>query len=324
MAHSAILTLIAFAISIAYCFGFGLPVGALALITFVGVCFIGLPHGGLDYQLGTQWLRERVKPHSHSKHWMMGLFLAVYLAIATSVIVGWYLLPLLTVTVFFGLAGWHFGLEEEPTAQTFKGLDQWGIAARGSMVIWCTSLFRPTEVSQILEQTLPTSLITGSQLVSVILACLPVLLFLLAWDLIRIGRQVSKPTLIAHLIRLLSFAVMFGVCPVLLSFAVYFCGWHSIRGFAHLREQTGGSSRNLATQLAPTSIAAILFFVGGFLFYQSQLASSAAAIRTIFIGLSAVAIPHLLLHVAIDRSAFKSGHDFLLDDAPRVQEAAAC
>ena len=324
MVHSAMLTLIAAAISIVYCLGFSLTFHALAFVTFAGVCFIGLPHGGLDYQLGTTWLSRQRHPLGNSKYLLSFFFLVAYLAVSGMVIVGWYAIPLFTVVAFFGLAGWHFGLEEEPTSAVFGGLDQCGVAARGSMVIWCTALFRPAEVSEILNQVLPTDLVTGSLLVSLVRACVPILVLLITWDLIRVARHTSKRDFITHITRLSVFAVMFGVCPVLLSFAVYFCGWHSIRGFAHLRAQVGGSIQDLIRRLAPTSVAAILLFAGGFLFYQSQLASSTAAIRTLFIGLSAVAIPHLLLHVVMDRSALKQGCDLNLIEPSPVQEAAAC
>ena len=323
MVHSAILTLVAFAISTAYCLDYSTSAETLIALTFAGVCFIGLPHGGLDYQLGTTWLSGLKKSDNRWKRKVPTIFLTSYLLIGGAVIIGWYTIPSLTVLLFFGLAAWHFGLEEEIAPTTLSLLDHAGIAARGGMVIWCTALFRPSEVSNILNEVLPTNLVAGSLLVSIVLTSVPILLFLIVWDFRRVARQNSTSTLTTYALRLISFAVMFGVCPVLISFAVYFCGWHSVRGLAHLKDQVGGDNQKLIRQLAPFSILAILLFLSGFLFYQSQLAASAAAIRTLFIGLSAVAIPHLVLHVAMDRWAMKRGQRLDLSH-PRIPEAAVC
>jgi hypothetical protein len=93
---------------------------------------------------------------------------------------------------------------------------------------------------------------------------------------------------------------MFAVCPVLLSFAIYFCGWHSIKGLMHLRRDFEMSWPQLAMALLPMSVLAAGLFAGAASFYQSELSLADSTIRATFMGLSAVAIPHLLLHVISD------------------------
>ena len=168
------------------------------------------------------------------------------------------------------------------------------------MVIWCTALFRPAEVTSLLQTILPGDSAASSQIVLGLSVLSPVFAGLLAHDLIRCLGKLSRRDGFLSVLRIGSFALMFAICPVLLSFTIYFCGWHSIRGLINLRHSYEGSTKQLTRQLAPMSLLAILLFFGGFVFFRSELGAADATVRTIFIGLSAVAVPHLLLHVVDD------------------------
>jgi hypothetical protein len=80
------------------------------------------------------------------------------------------------------------------------------------------------------------------------------------------------------------------------SFPVYFCAWHSARGLRRLRRELGESWPQLATSLAPLTVAAIALVGLGVWLVLGGSGWNDTLIRATFIGLSAVAIPHLLLH----------------------------
>ncbi|MEL7500381.1 MAG: Brp/Blh family beta-carotene 15,15'-dioxygenase [Planctomycetota bacterium] len=296
------LTAIGFAAATLVAFGWIPTAGATLVLFLVGLSFLGLPHGGIDHRLALAVLdRQQSGSDTRLPRWMeFASFFVVYLAVAAAVVAGWYLSPLLTVCGFFLLASWHFGLEEDETASSSTWIHQPGVIARGGMVIWVTMLFRSSEVASLLDIVLPTNLTSGSWIVDVICWLSPVWMMLLAIDIVRQWQHQTGQQLFVTLVRLTSFALMFAVCPVLLSFAIYFCYWHSVRGLVHLRAQFDGSAKQLAIELVPMSALAVLLFVGGFVAYLNQLTPSEAAIRASFIGLSAVAIPHLLLHVISD------------------------
>src|SRR6056297_2696862 len=89
---------------------------------------------------------------------------------------------------------------------------------------------------------------------------------------------------------------MFAVADPLLTFLVYFFGWHSVRGLARLKQQTKTSWLELVRQLAPLTLATLTIgFAGWSLLIMNQQPSD-AMLRTLFIGLSAIAVPHLILH----------------------------
>jgi Brp/Blh family beta-carotene 15,15'-monooxygenase len=297
--HSMIVILLIGFLLLLQATGLQLPFLLLAAGLAVGVLLIGLPHGGLDQKIGLRLLEE-FPP-------VVGLtiFLASYLTLAAIVVAGWIIAPLLTVLAFFSLAAWHFGLEEESRNQ-FSLLQRLSVFARGGMVIWIPAYFQGPAVTSLLTLILPSgdSSIAG-QVVSVISICSPVLFALLAFDIVSAGglsqravAGLSQKQL--HRFRVVAFAILFASADPLISFGVYFCGWHSVCGLAHLRDQFQYSNRELALNLMPISLLAIAIFGVGFAVSSSVNLLAPALVQTVFIGLSAVAVPHLLLHIITD------------------------
>jgi hypothetical protein len=96
--------------------------------------------------------------------------------------------------------------------------------------------------------------------------------------------------------------------PILWSFPIYFCGWHSVRGLQRLRQEEALSAVAFALAVLPLSVGGLLVmmavgWLSQFYFHGSlsleTLADNAArpmVLRSLFVGLSAIAVPHLLLH----------------------------
>lgn len=264
-----------------------------------GVLLIGLPHGGLDQKIGLSLLNKFRRPVA------LAIFFGSYLLVAATVIAGWFVSPQMTILAFFSLSAWHFGLEEE-TRENLSWLDQLGGFARGGMVIWIPAYFQAEAVTNLLDMILPAGDVSvGIRVVNTILVCSPLFMALLLFDTVFSVRstQTSFGGMThrdLHRIRVLAFAVLFATVDPLISFGVYFCGWHSIIGLVHLRDQFRFSNLELALKLLPLSLLAIALFVAGFGVSSSVNLFAPAIVQTIFIGLSAVAIPHLLLHVISD------------------------
>lgn len=279
--------------------GFKAPPSVLAAGIALGVLLIGLPHGGLDQKIGLRLLNNFQRPVA------LAIFFGSYLFIAATVIAGWFVNPQMTILAFFSLSAWHFGLEEE-TRENLSWLDQLGGFARGGMVIWIPASFQGEAVTNLLSMILPAGESSvGIQVVNTIRVCSPVLIAILLFDTVFSARttQTSFGGMThrdLHRIRVLAFAVLFATADPLISFGVYFCAWHSIIGLVHLRDEFRFSNFELAQNLLPLSLLAIALFVAGFGVSSSINLFAPAVIQTIFIGLSAVAIPHLLLHIISD------------------------
>jgi len=236
--HSLVITTLVSLVLLTHTCGLALSKSAEVIILAFAVSFVGLPHGALDHAVGRRLLRD-FSPLS-----AYGFFFAAYLTVVGVVITGWFVSPLVTVLGFFALSAWHFGLEEDE--RTSVDLLHWlGIVARGGMVIWVPVVFQANEVTRLLGLILPGGDLTvASQIVEIVRSLSPILFLLTLYDFVSSGREgragnfVKRSNHIDQL-RIFTFFILFSLADPLVSFAIYFCGWHSIRGLVHLREQTG-------------------------------------------------------------------------------------
>jgi Brp/Blh family beta-carotene 15,15'-monooxygenase len=283
----------------------GVTTGVLAVL----VAMVGLPHGAADHRFA----RPRLEPLLGSA-WLP-VFLSGYLAVAVVVVCGWFVAPAATIVAFFLASAWHFGLEEPQFAVGPRWLRPVFRFARGGLVIWTPLVFHAGEVAAILGLAAPEGLaisgwpaVPGSsgpaidQVTSLLTGCAWVMLAIaaVAWGLQglaavrRTGR--IRGVLLTDNALVASLVVLFAVASPLVSFPVYFCAWHSARGLNRLRVELGESWPELATSLLPLTAGAIaLIGLAAWLVLGGE-GWNGTLIRATFVGLSAVAMPHLLLH----------------------------
>lgn len=261
------------------------------------VAIVGLPHGAADHRFA-RWKLEPVLGPA----WLPA-FLAGYVLAGSLVVCGWYYAAAETVVVFFLASAWHFGQEEPRLCRGPRCLQQLFAFARGGLPIWIPLLFQREEVIRTLGAIAPYGLGTRGDVALSFLSVLSLGMFGVAsacWTLqfVTAIRSTGRKQRVLALDSVLvaSFAVLFAVSSPLISFLVYFCGWHSARGLSRLRRELGESWVQLAASLAPMTVtAAGLIAVLWWMVLGAQL-ESGSLIRTTFVGLSAVAMPHLILH----------------------------
>jgi Brp/Blh family beta-carotene 15,15'-monooxygenase len=233
----------------------------------------------------------------------MPVFLAGYLAVAVVIVCGWFVAPAVTITGFFLASAWHFGQEEPRFLIGPRTLRPVFRFARGGLVIWTPLVFHAGEVAAILGVATPggsgpaidwaISLLTGCSWIMLAIAAA-------AWGLQglaangRTGRM--RRVLLADNSLVASLVTLFAVASPLVSFPVYFCAWHSARGLKRLRIELGESWPELARSLAPLTAGAIALVGLAAWLVLGGAGWNGMLIRATFIGLSAVAMPHLLLH----------------------------
>ncbi len=289
----------------------GLPmnVNLLVLASLHGVLLIGLPHGGFDHRVGERLIRQC--------GWEPALFIfvAVYLLIAATVVLSWFLAPLFTILIFFGLSALHFGLEEDVSDEPdqLRWITKLISFSRGGMVIWVPCWLQSDAVVGLLQTTVPLQNAVDVQMAVLLWGVTwPIWISLLVWDILRSGRastsKISRFLGIDWLVsvRLTAFFLLFSIANPLLSFTIYFCCWHSVRGLTQLYRNYQGSIGSFVAELLPISVAAVILFLIGWVIWAVQIGWQGGAIRIVFVGLSAVAIPHLLLHVMVKILAGRS------------------
>lgn len=270
------------------------PAAAVAIGLAGAVAVVGMPHGGLDHRYG----RAVFGPSAGT--WWPLPFLTAYLAVAAAVVVGWSVAPLATTALFFLVSAAHF-------AETESG-PRWRATLFGGMVIWLPLLARPAETVGLLGWVAPA----GADFASAATAVRP-LVGLLAgvaaavWvvEFARACRR-SDAAGVADGVRLAAFAGMFCLAPVLVSFAVAFAGWHSWAELNRLArradpEDPAAGLKRVLKDAAPLSLLASLLCVAGALVLGGGHSLAPAVVQAVFVGLSAVAVPHILLHAVAAR-----------------------
>jgi Brp/Blh family beta-carotene 15,15'-monooxygenase len=274
-----------------------IPLGSvLALL----VAVVGLPHGAADHRFA----RSRLEPVLGAA-WL-GVFLTGYLAIAVVVVAGWFLAPAATILVFFLASAWHFGQEEPDLtigSRRSKLLRNACRLARGGLVIWVPVALQTDEVVRILSLTAPRGFGPDIQrAVDGLVACSWVMLAIaaVAWGWQALSAVASggrrRRILLLDNLMLASLVMVLAWANPVVGFLVYFCGWHSVRGLRRLRRELGESWSQLAVSLAPlTALSIGLIGLATCLVLRAPTWND-TLIRATFIGLSGVALPHLLLH----------------------------
>ena len=298
--HAASITLLAWAMIGAACFfpaAAAIPVGGvLALL----VAVVGLPHGAADHRFARRRLEPLLGPAWGS------VFLLAYLTIASGVVLGWFFEPAATILVFFLASAWHFGQEEPDLAPGPRGMKMLRPAfrvARGGLVIWVPVAFQRDEVVRILSLTAPHGVAPQIQwAVDALVVCswamLAIEVVAVVWQSLSAvasgGRR--RRILLLDILMLVSLVTVLAWMNPIVGFMVYFCGWHSARGLRRLRRELGESWWQLALGLAPmTALSIALIALTACLVMQAPTWND-TLIRATFVGLSAVAVPHLVLH----------------------------
>jgi Brp/Blh family beta-carotene 15,15'-monooxygenase len=281
---------------------FGNPdLNSMVLVASISIAVLGVPHGGLDHWTGRRLLAKRF-PH---RWWL--LFFPAYLTIGILFGIGWYFLPTPTVLFFVIISAWHFGCEDQRSVICQNSLSIWQLAfnhfevtAVGGLVLWIPILLRPDEMQRLLWLIVPAS---GTESVSTILGAMRIIALLLVpvATCSVVWRLVATPGNLRSWVPLATISVAF-FAPILISFPVYFCGWHSWQGLQRLRRNESLNRTEFIRSVAPLSITAILGtgVAGWWLQDWSGVLNAgdqtSALVQTLFIGLSAIAVPHLLLH----------------------------
>ena len=295
--HAASVILLCWAMIGAACFFSSAMAGVAAGVVAVLVALVGLPHGAADHRFA----RPRLEPVL-GMAWLP-VFLTGYVAVAVAFASSWFVAPAFTILVFFLASAWHFGQEEPRLPIGPRSLRPVFRFARGGLVIWVPLVCHNAEVCEILGLVAPGGSDPAIQRVtSLLTACSWIMLPIaaVAWALQGLaagarGGQMRR-ILLADNALVASLVVLFAVASPLVSFPVYFCGWHSARGLKRLRIELGESWPALARSLAPLTVGAITLVGLAAWLVLGGAGWNDTLIRATFVGLSAVAIPHLLLH----------------------------
>jgi Brp/Blh family beta-carotene 15,15'-monooxygenase len=270
------------------------PPPGLRLAILAGlVAILGLPHGAVDHWQGSALLRPRL-----GRAWL-AVFGAGYGAAAVAVVAAWAAWPPLLLVGFLLLAAAHFGSEDANALPLFAG----GagrtaeVVLRGGMPVVLPPLLHPQITASLFAALLPgTASDTVAGLLEAARGLLPPYLAALALLMLRAYR--SGPRMVGH--EVLALVLLFATLPPLLSFTLYFCGWHAPRHTLTVLAETG--HRNLGRGIAhfargatPLTVLTIAAGAVAWWLLHEGAGGRAAVLQVVFIGLAALTVPHVLL-----------------------------
>ena len=264
------------------------------LIALSAIALLGLPHGGFDgaIALMMNW---------HKKKQGMAAFLLLYLAISAGVIMLWFMAPVLCLGLFLVISLIHFGLGDmqfislpaDYQKAFFRFVKVIGIFCHGGLVTIALPAFHPEQAGQIFQ------ILSGEDailLIPVLSGLLPVWCAALVFYL---GLSTHLKSLRGFAIELVILGFVMWILPPLAGFALYFCGFHSLRHMISLfralpKEMSYATSIKMGLFFSALSWAAGL---AGFIFlhFIGGIQQSDAILQITFIGLAALTMPHMLL-----------------------------
>lgn len=262
----------------------------LTLLAAVVVVF-GLPHGALDLAL--------VQGASRGSMPALAAAAAIYLAVAGAVQAVWLSFPVVALCGFLLIAVIHFGLGDT------EDLHGWPRAietvARGGFAGIAPVVFHAGTTRDLFAMlvgpsavpALDTALHAATAPATWIwITCLAISL---AWRLVR-----RTPGWLTAVAELLLTTAVFAVYHPLAAFLLYFGFVHSVRHIADLGasrfpDSAARARRWLLRESLPFTVATVLLGLLAWLAFARSASFDEAMMRTVFWGLSALTVPHMIL-----------------------------
>lgn len=264
------------------------PLAAQLGLVAAVIVFVGLPHGAYDWVVAGRSMNATF----HRTWWLP--FVLGYLAVAGLVLTGWLLLPQLLIPAFIIFSAVHFGAEWAGTS-AHRSIEAWlRSLGRGSCYLGPTLLAWSGPVHAVFAAMVPGTAWSQNAFFSlgIILTTAAAVHVVLEW---RHHRDARNP--VPELLAVLAVAALL---PPLLSFAVFFALWHSIpHTIALIEDQPQPRFRDRFKAFARITAPLVGVASFGGLFAWIWLTQNtlpfAAAQAVVFVGLSVLAIPHMLL-----------------------------
>jgi Brp/Blh family beta-carotene 15,15'-monooxygenase len=255
----------------------------------------GIPHGALDHIIAK---------NNQSDHAEFNIqqFLRKYLLAIIAYSICWIYLPSISLLIFLLISAWHFG-ETDMAASTGNALwNSFGRMICGIFILTIILLTHQEETIAVVQRITKGeaqamqiwSFFAEHKWATIISAGMLLTVF--------ISSSVILKSQSFHLLTSLNLIIILFLCsqlPLLVSFALYFGGWHAIRSFeitfSFLKNQQEESASDPLTMwknaLPMTFLAAFGFIFMAYIW--TGLGIKTDPIPALFIFLSIITLPHL-------------------------------
>ncbi|MEM9366740.1 MAG: Brp/Blh family beta-carotene 15,15'-dioxygenase [Planctomycetota bacterium] len=268
------------------------------LLSFAGVTIavLGVPHGGLDHWTGKRLLQPRC-----GKGWPL-VFFPSYLCIGFAVAWAWSHFPVPTILGFFLLSSWHFGREACPNASPIAAI------SCGGLLIWTVAWVRPEEMRFLLQGTLGN--FSSYSALAIVDSTRAMGCLFFPTGLLLTIRDACLPKLnrvgLCNYLAQIATILLSVMTPIVVSFTLYFCLWHSLLGLQRLRREEGLRWCPFLRSVFPLSAVALAIVVMVTLsrvdLFRAGFQQS-TQMKMVFVGLASLAVPHVVVQEFASRYA---------------------
>ena len=258
----------------------------LSLVSIIALClvsFIGVPHGSFDGAVAA------LLGFKSKKRFL--LFIIGYILISAGVIVFWIFFPLLSLAVFLIMSIVHFGLCDWSSLNVKS--HKWSLSlTHGMNVVLGIIFFHTYESFEIFKYLSNENFLIFKEYL--IYGYIIYITFLIYYCFLAINIKKIR----WGLLEMLSVLIVVSLFDPLTGFALYFCFIHT---FKHIKAILSDTSKYLTNKkfiFLSTTIFTILTWVGGCLaiiYLSNNFSFDESFIKTVFIGLAALTLPHMML-----------------------------
>ena len=255
----------------------------LSLIALCLVSFIGVPHGSFDGAVAALLGYQSKK--------RFATFIFGYLLISISVIIFWIYFPVLSLILFILMSIVHFGLCDWSSLNINE--HKWLVTlTHGMNVVFGIIFFHTQESFEIFEFLSNVNFVFFKQYMFI--GYIVYIVFLIYYCFLAIHNNKLR---LGALEMLLILLVISFVDP-LTGFALYFCFIHTVKHIKAILFNTNKYLSNKKFIFLSTFIFTILTWAGGcaaIIYLGNNISFDESFVKTIFIGLAALTLPHMTL-----------------------------
>jgi len=263
------------------------PVDDTAGLLIIGgfILLLGVPHGALDPVFAPQLYGVR-----SAVGWL--IFGLCYCAAAVSVVFFWQVTPTLFLLTFLLVSAIHFSGDLDPEVPVLAK------ALYGGAILVLPALFHAAQIEPLFN------MLVGSESSHWITRCLHWLAWPWAAGLtlvaVALVRRMGRPALELATLGCLALSA-----PPLYAFTAFFCLMHGAR---HILRTVAYASETPARRLIAINVLPMTLIVAALLVVVTHFSRhelNAAIVQTIFVGLAALTVPHMVLVERIRHAGWK-------------------
>tara|TARA_B100000131_G_scaffold934_1_gene983 strand:- start:370 stop:1269 length:900 start_codon:yes stop_codon:yes gene_type:complete len=265
------------------------------ILCFFLILSIGISHGALDNLKGKKLLKIL-------KFKSIFVFYIGYITLSLFVILCWILIPTLTLTIFLGVACYHFGKEDTDFLVKKKSFFiNLLFTLKGSIIIISPLLFNFQDTADIFKLLNFDISIFGINHIF-----LYSILFLSFSSNIALSFNQESDFKSLIMMDFISILILNFFLSPILAFTIYFCFLHSLRhSFSLIFELSKNFKRGafmFIQKALPLTIATVLIYVISFYYLNNLFVIDETIYKLIFIGLASLTFPHILLEYLIEKN----------------------